>query len=159
MPYRSEKQKCEQADGDPGTDVVYKKDTGKRVGCTNDPDKYMAALHVHADDVNEEKKMRISRKAIKEIVKGYLAEGMFDKMFQIAPPLSAKPTKTKKEPELSPEEKWNKALEGLNNVVAVLKHDKRTGWRWDEKPTGVAKQVIDLRQELQNMGPEPKEEK
>ena len=55
MPYKT-KGKC-----------VHKKDTGKKVGCTKGSiKKYLAALHMHA---NEGKKMKITKSELMEIVK------------------------------------------------------------------------------------------
>ena len=49
MPYLVRKQKCEQADGDAGTHVIYKKkrdgSQGEKVGCTTDPEQYKKALY------------------------------------------------------------------------------------------------------------------
>jgi len=49
MPYLVRKQKCEQADGDSGTHVIYKKkrdgSQGEKVGCTTDPEQYKKALY------------------------------------------------------------------------------------------------------------------
>jgi len=49
MPYLIRKQKCEQADGDAGTHVIYKKkrdgSQGEKVGCTTDPEQYKKALY------------------------------------------------------------------------------------------------------------------
>lgn len=60
MPYKA-KEKC-----------VYKKDTGKKVGCTKGPvKKYLAALHANVSDVKEAKKMSISQK---DVMKGVRKE-------------------------------------------------------------------------------------
>jgi len=50
MPYRIQKQKCKKEDGTSGSHVIYKKDGGERVGCTNTPEKYLAALHANAPE-------------------------------------------------------------------------------------------------------------
>jgi hypothetical protein len=60
MPYKK-KGKC-----------VYKKDTGKKVGCTDGPvDDYLAALHANTTDESkkEESIMEIKRSRLKQIVK------------------------------------------------------------------------------------------
>ena len=51
MPYKIRKTKCKKSDGSSGTHVVYKK-SGKRVGCTDDPEDYKKALY--AAEVNED---------------------------------------------------------------------------------------------------------
>tara|TARA_Y100001973_G_C5195132_1_gene333699 strand:- start:837 stop:1475 length:639 start_codon:yes stop_codon:yes gene_type:complete len=57
MPYKK-KGKC-----------VYKKDTGKKVGCTAGPvDKYLAALHA-SDETKEEGIVKIEKSRLKEIIK------------------------------------------------------------------------------------------
>lgn len=59
MPYTFKKQACKQADGDSGKYVVYKKDGGKKVGCTNDPEEYRQALHA-AESGNTKKESTIN---------------------------------------------------------------------------------------------------
>jgi len=71
MPYRFEKRKCKQADGDTGNYVVYKKEGDKKVGCTNDPKEYRKALH-SAESSNIKKENRtidIIKKMILEELK------------------------------------------------------------------------------------------
>ena len=51
MPYKIRKIKCKKADGSSGTHVAYKK-SGKRVGCTDDPEDYKKALY--AAELNEQ---------------------------------------------------------------------------------------------------------
>ena len=60
MPYKK-KGKC-----------VYKKDTGKKVGCTDGPvDDYLAALHANTTDesIEEESIMEVKRSRLKQIIK------------------------------------------------------------------------------------------
>ena len=49
---------------------VYKKDTGKKVGCTDGPiEDYLAALHINANE-----SVRINKKELKEIILDVLKE-------------------------------------------------------------------------------------
>jgi hypothetical protein len=84
--------------------------------------------------------MKISRKELKQIIREHLDEGMFD----FVPSLSAKKRKPAREPDISPEEKWNKAMDDLRNVINVLKRDERTSWEWNEKPTEMGQKAADL---------------
>lgn len=71
MPYLIRKQKCEQADGDAGTHVVYKKkrdgSQGEKVGCTSDPEQYKKALYAAESG------------ALNEIIKEELAAVILEK--------------------------------------------------------------------------------
>jgi hypothetical protein len=71
MPYKK-KGKC-----------VYKKDTGKKVGCTDGSvDKYLAALHANIDEVKEEESiMEIEKTRLKQIIKEEMER--LDQIFEV----------------------------------------------------------------------------
>ena len=71
MPYKK-KGKC-----------VYKKDTGKKVGCTDGPvNDYLAALHANTTDesIEEESIMEIKRSRLKQIIKEEMER--LDRLFE-----------------------------------------------------------------------------
>jgi len=64
MPYKT-KGKC-----------VYKKDTGKKVGCTKGSvKKYLAALHVHA---NESQDQELTKEDLEEMIREELEKLYFE---------------------------------------------------------------------------------
>ena len=49
---------------------VYKKDSGKKVGCTKGSvKKYLAALHMHADESLERESIKLTKQDLVEIIK------------------------------------------------------------------------------------------
>ena len=77
MPYKVKKVK--------GKKCVYKKDTGKKVGCTRGSvKKYLAALHANIDESNEENliegkhTMKINKKRLVEIIKEEVEKDMIE---------------------------------------------------------------------------------
>tara|TARA_A100001515_G_scaffold51830_2_gene40890 strand:+ start:2506 stop:3522 length:1017 start_codon:yes stop_codon:yes gene_type:complete len=57
--FEAKKQACEQEDGDKGTHVVYKKETGEKIGCTSDPDNYLTALRINVADKKKNEEIEI----------------------------------------------------------------------------------------------------
>jgi len=75
MPYKVKKQSCKKTDGTSGTHVVTK--AGGDPRCTDDPEGYMAALHIHAKDESKEPAdmktiMEDWRQFLKEAAKDYV---------------------------------------------------------------------------------------
>jgi len=69
MPYKA-KGKC-----------VYKKDTGKKVGCTKgDVKKYLAALHMNTDESVKKESINELKKEIRKILFETISEGKNKKM-------------------------------------------------------------------------------
>ena len=74
MPYEAKKQKCKKKDGSSGTHAIYKKGTNEKVGCTNDPKKYMATLYSVEENI-----MSVSRERLQEIIKEELTTFLNEK--------------------------------------------------------------------------------
>jgi hypothetical protein len=57
MPYAVVKQKCKQSDGDSGSWIVKRRDTGKKVSCHQSKEKAqgsVSARHVNETELDEE---------------------------------------------------------------------------------------------------------